>query len=220
MSDPILSNNSIVQFKAANIPIGLESFEEIISDEDTSELIYTERYRKPEWPGGMSGVTILLGYDLGYATHEKVDHDLGGKISPQMLVACQSCVGIRGLAAHIKMLEVHNLIDLPFTLALDIFLKNDIPSWLATNDRLLPNMIKLSPNRRGVLLSLSYNRGPTYNMQGDRYKEMRQIKSDMANEKFNDISTQLRSMARLWPVGNGVHSRRFREAALWDKFPT
>jgi hypothetical protein len=220
MTDTILTDASIAQFKAANLPIGLESFEEIISDEDTSEIVYEERYKKPEWPGGASGVTILLGYDLGYATHDKVQHDLGGKISPAMLAACQSCVGIKGVAAHNQMLRVRDAIDLPFSLALDVFLNNDIPSWLATNDHLLPNMIKLSPNRRGVLLSLSYNRGASYNLQGDRYREMRQIKSDMANEKFNDISAQLRSMARLWPVGNGVHSRRYREANLWDKFPT
>ena len=217
--DRILSEASIAQFKAANLPIGLESFELIIEEEDTSEWFYEKRYERPEWPGGSSGVTILLGYDLGYAIHDKVDHDLKGKISNEMLEACQSCVGIRGIAAHKKMLEVHDKIILPWSLALDIFLKNDIPEWLETNDHILPNMIKLSPNRRGVLLSLSYNRGASYNLQGNRYLEMRAIKSDMANEKFNNISAQLRSMARLWPPGNGVHSRRYREAALWDKFP-
>lgn len=219
MSDAILSDASIAQFHAANLPIGLESFEEIIADEDTSEYYYEKRYTKPEWPGGASGVTILLGYDLGYATHDKVQHDIGGKIPASMLAACQSCVGITGILAHTKMLQVHNQIDLPWSLALDVFLHNDIPIWLATNDHLLPNMVKLSPNRRGILLSLSYNRGASYNLQGDRYREMRQIKIDLANEKFNDISAQLRSMARLWPVGNGVHSRRLREAAIWDKFP-
>lgn len=219
MSDPILSDASIELFKAANLPIGLESFEELIADENTSEKYYEQRYRKPEWPGGSSGVTILLGYDLGYCTHAKVDKDLKGRIPDNMLSVIQSCVGITGIHAHTKMLHVHNKIDLPWSLALDIFLHNDIPEWLATNDRYLPNMIKLSPNRRGVLLSLSYNRGPSYDLAGDRYREMRQIKSDMANEKFNNISTQLRSMSRLWSVGNGVHSRRLREAALWDKFP-
>jgi hypothetical protein len=219
MSDKILSDASIKQFQDADIPIGLESLEEIVSDEDTSEYFYEQRYRKPEWPGGASGVTILLGYDLGYATHDKVNKDLGGKIPNVMLAACQSCVGITGTAAHNKMLSVHNQIDLPWSLAWDVFLHNDIPNWLATNDHLLPNMAKLSPNRRGILLSLSYNRGASYNNQGDRYREMRQIKADMANERFNDISAQLRSMARLWPVGNGVHSRRYREAAIWDRFP-
>lgn len=220
MSDKILSDASIAQFHEANLPIGLESFEEIIADEDTSEYYYEQRYRKPEWPGGSSGVTILLGYDLGYATHDKVNRDLKGKIFDSMLAACQSCVGITGIRAHTKMLEVHDKIDLSWHLALDVFLHNDIPEWLATNDHILPNMTKLSPNRRGILLSLSYNRGASYNLQGDRYREMRAIKSDMANEHFNNISAQLRSMARLWPAGNGVHSRRLREAAIWDKFPT
>lgn len=218
MSDQILSDASIAQFKAANLRIGLESFEEIIADEDTSEYYYSKRYSKPEWPGGASGVTILLGYDLGYATHDKVNKDLKGKIPDSMLSACQSCVGIRGTSAHNKMIQIHNQIDLPWSVALDVFLHNDIPEWLATNDHILPNMSKLSPNRRGILLSLSYNRGASYNLQGDRYREMRAIKADMSNENFNNISAQLRSMSRLWPVGNGVHSRRLREAAIWDKF--
>ena len=43
---------------------------------------------------------LMLGYDLGYATHAKVDADLKGKIPDAMLAACHSCVGIRGTAAH------------------------------------------------------------------------------------------------------------------------
>ena len=68
------------------------------------------------------------------------------------------------------------------------------------------------------MLSLSYNRGASYTLQGDRYKEMRYIKADMAAERFDDIGYQLRAMARLWPIGNGVHPRRYREAAIWDKW--
>lgn len=216
----ILSDASIELFKAANLPIGLESFEELIADENTSEKYYEQRYRKPEWPGGRSGVTILIGFDLGYTTKDDVIRLLRGKISDGMLIDILSCVGIRGSFAHTKMLSVHDKIDLPWSLALDIFLNHDIPKWLATNKHVLPNVHLLSPNRQGVLLSLSYNRGASYDLKGDRYKEMRAIKADMTNKKFNDISHQLRSMARLWPLSNGVHGRRLREAALWDKFPT
>jgi hypothetical protein len=217
MADAVLDDAAIAQVNAANLPISLPSIEEIIADEDTSEFIYTKRYSKPEWPGGESGVTILLGYDLGYATHDKVDTDLKGKIPDAMLAACQSVVGIRGAPAYDAMLRVHNEIDIGWSVALGVFLSNDMPAWIATCQKYLPNFDLLSPDCKGVLVSLAYNRGPSFDNAGDRYREMRAIKADMVAEHFADVSNQLRSMARLWPPNNGVHSRRFREAALWDK---
>jgi hypothetical protein len=46
---------------------------------------------------------------------------------------------------------------------------------------------------------------------------MRAIKADMISKHFKDIPNQLRAMARLWPPSNGVHGRRFLEAALFEK---
>lgn len=217
MADQILSDASIAQFNAAKLPISLAAFEEIVSDEDTSESFYNGHYRHPEWPGGASGVTIALGYDLGYASKDKITKDYKGKIPDTMLNACLSVSGITGSAAHDAMLRVRSSIDIPWPVALDVFIHNDIPQWLATNDKILPNMNMLTPDCRGVLLSLSYNRGASYDRSGDRYREMRAIKADMNLKHFSDVSNQLRSMSRLWPVGNGVHSRRLREASLWDK---
>lgn len=217
MPDAVLDDVAISLIKSVNLPISLASIEEIIADEDTSEFIYNKRYSKPEWPGGQSGVTILLGYDLGYATHDKVNADLKGKIPDAMLAACQSVVGIKGAAAHDATIRVHSLIDIPFNVALDVFLHNDMPSWIATVRKYLPNTEDLPPDCLGVLTGLAYNRGPSFNNSGDRYREMRAIKTDMVAKNFADVSHQLRSMARLWPTTNGVNSRRFREANLWDQ---
>ena len=217
MADQYLDDASIAQIKAANLPISFAAFEEIIADEDSSEFFYKQHYQRPEWPGAASGVTILLGYDLGYATHAKVDADLRGKIPDAMLAACQSCVGITGLRAHDAMLRVRNLIDLPWSVALDVFLHRDMPEWIATVRKVLPNTEKLSADCLGALVSLVYNRGASFDSNGDHYREMRAIKADMADSNFKDIPNQLRAMSRLWPTSNGVHSRRFREAALFEK---
>lgn len=217
MADAILDDAAIAQVKAAGLPISLVSIEEIIADEDTSEFVYAKRYSKPEWPGGQSGVTIMLGYDLGYANHTKIDTDLKGKIPDAMLAACHSVSGFTGPEAHDAMLRVHSLIDIPWPVAFGVFLANDMPAWIATVVKYLPNTDLISPDCLGVLTSIAYNRGASFNNAGDRYREMRSIKTDMGSKNFADVSHQIRSMARLWPVGNGVHSRRLREANLWDQ---
>lgn len=217
MADAILDDASIALVAAANLPIGLISVEEIIREEDSSEAYFKAHYQLPEWPGGASGVTILLGFDLGYTTHDRLDALLKGKIPDAMLAACQSCVGITGPAAHDAMMRVRNLIDLPWSVALDVFLHNDMPLWIATCQKYLPNFDQLPPDCKGMLVSLAYNRGASFNNIGDRYREMRAIKADMVSKNFKDIPNQFISMARLWPSNNGVHGRRLREAAIFQK---
>lgn len=216
MSDSVMDDASIALVKDANLPIGLASIEEIIREEDSSEWYFIKHYQQPEWPGGASGVTIMLGYDLGYANPEKIHRDLGGKISADMLAACVACSGITGAAAHEQMLRVRSRINIPWLVSLDVFLHNDMPEWIATVRKYLPNTELLPPDCLGILVSLAYNRGPSFNAGGDRAREMRAIKADMAAKNFADIPNQLRSMARLWPSSSGVHGRRFREATIYQ----
>jgi hypothetical protein len=217
MADSILDDQAIAVVKAANLPIGLASIEEIIAEEDSSEAYYTRHYQSPEWPGGASGVTIMLGYDLGYATPDKITKDLKGKISDAMLAACISCSGIHGSAAYGTMMRVRSLISIPFVVALDVFLHTDMPEWIATARHYLANTELLPPDCLGAIVSVIYNRGASFNSAGDRYREMRAIKADMASKNFADIPNQFRSMARLWPSTSGVHGRRYREAAIFEK---
>src|SRR5438445_6447594 len=142
--------------------------------------------------------------------------DLGGKIPQGMLDACFSVVGIKGSAAHDAMLRVRDRIAVPFPVALDVFLHRDMPEWINTVRQYLPNTDMLPPDCLGVLVSLAYNRGASFNNQGDRYREMRAIRADMASRNFADVPNQLRAMARLCPPTSGVHGRRYRAAALFE----
>ena len=216
MSDSVMDDASIALVKAANLPIGLASIEEIIREEDSSEWYFIKHYQQPEWPGGSSGVTVMLGYDLGYANAEKIHNDLDGKIPPEMVAACVACSGITGGAAHDAMLRFRSRINIPWLVALDVFLHNDMPEWTTTVRKYLPNTDLLPPDCLGMLVSLAYNRGPSFNAGGDRAREMRAIKADMGAKNFADIPNQLRAMARLWPSTSGVHGRRFREATIFQ----
>lgn len=215
MTDKVLDDESIAIVKAANLPISLEAIEEIIFEEDSSEWYYLKCYQHPEWPGGRSGITIALGYDLGYASPAKIHSDFDGLLDPKMVELMCSLSGHVGTRAHLDLARVRGAIVVPWSVALKVFLKHDMPAWIATVRNVLPNTQKLGPTCLGILVSLAYNRGASFSMVGDRYREMRAIKADMANSHFADIPNQLRSMARLWT--GGVHARRLREAALFEK---
>ncbi len=215
MADKIMDDESLAIVAAANLPISLEAIEEIIFEEDSSEWYYNKVFQHPEWPGGMSGITIALGYDLGYATPLKIHQDFDGLIAPDMLQVMVGVSGLTGTAAHNVLARVRQLIVIPWSVALQVFLKRDMPAWIATVRHTLPNTELLNPTCLGVLVSLAYNRGASFGLPGDRYREMRAIKADMSLKHFADIPAQFRSMARLWT--GGVHSRRLREAALFEK---
>ena len=217
MPDQILDDASIELVKSKNFSISLAAIEEIIFEEDTSEFYYNKIYQRPEWPGGASGVTIGLGYDLGYATKDKVIKDFKGKIPDDMLNALLSVVGITGTSANRVMLKVKSKISIPWDVALDVFLNNDIPEWINTVNHVLDNTNLLSPDCLGALVSLAYNRGASFHRTGDRYKEMRAIAADMSTKNFKDIPNQFKLMSRLWPKSSGVYKRRFREASLFEK---
>ena len=98
-----------------------------------------------------------------------------------------------------------------------VFIGRDMPKWEAIVSRALPNTAKLAPDSFGALVSLAYNRGPSFSNTGDRYREMRAIKDHMAKEQFAEIPGEFRSMRRLWPTVTGLRNRRDHEAALFEK---
>lgn len=199
--------------------ISQKAINHIIAEEVSSPAYYERHYRRPEWPGGASGVTVGVGYDLGYASKEKIRQDWGPHVSAQMIAIMQSCAGVKGASAKALLPSVRNQIDIPWSAANDVFIKRDVPQWTATlYNSLGPNCDLLTPTCLGIEVGLIYNRGAGgFNSAGDRYVEMRAIKADVLAKNFNDIPRQHDSMARLW-VGTsvaGVAGRRHREAALF-----
>jgi GH24 family phage-related lysozyme (muramidase) len=98
-----------------------------------------------------------------------------------------------------------------------VFLGRDMPKWEAIVIKALPNATQLAPDSFGALVSLAYNRGPSFSTVGDRYREMRAIRDHLANQQFDEIPDDFRSMRRLWPNVVGLRNRRDHEAALFEK---
>ena len=188
----------------------------IVATEVTSQAYYEKKYRKPEWPGGASGVTIAVGYDLGYANEDKIRRDWTGKISDDMVDCLVKYAGLSGEKAHARLAEACREIDIPWAVAYDVFSNIDMPYWSAKVKSSLSNTDKLSEDSFGALVSLAYNRGASFSMTDDRRKEMRSIKKHMANEDFDKIPAEFRSMKRLWPTMRGLVNRRESEAKLFE----
>ncbi len=195
------------------------AFDLIVAEEVSSQATYNARYQHPERPGGASGITVGIGYDCGYSTPARIRTDWGGHIPGSMVNELVGVAGLTGDGAQAALAGIRPQVSVPWVSAIDVFANTDIPRWAATVRKALPNCDKLSPDCFGALVSLAYNRGASFAMAGDRYAEMRAIRSHMATSNFAKIPGDIRSMKRLWttPSVRGVARRRDHEADLFQK---
>lgn len=205
MTDP-------VKLKSSQAAIDL-----IVMEEVSSQAAYQKLYQHPEWPGGMSGVTIGIGYDCGYSTAATIAADWGDKLPPEVVKCLEDVAGIHGSPASSYAHQLRGAVTVPWEAAMAVFQQRDMPKWEQTVAHALPNTDKLSPDSFGALVSLAYNRGASFSLQGDRYTEMRDIHALMAAGQFDRIPDEFRSMKRLWPNTVGLRNRRDHEAALFAK---
>lgn len=198
--------------------ISQDAFDLIVSSEVSGRAAYERGYRRPERPGGQSGITVGIGYDCGYATAAVIRQDWSGKIADAMVAALCGVAGLKGAAAQNRLACVRGKVDVPWGAALDVFSNVSIPKYLRSCHA-LEHFDELPPDCKGVLLSLVYNRGASFSQPGPRYAEMRAIRADMAARRFADIPRQLRGMKRLWTAASvrGVAIRREQEARLFER---
>ena len=199
--------------------ISQAAFDLIVEFEVSGEAAYNKLYRRPTWPKGASGVTIGIGYDCGYSTAAQIRSDWGGLLSPSMVAALASVAGLTGSRAQAALATVRDKVDVPWTAALAVFSNTSLPKYVALAAK-LPNWDKLSPDCKGALVSLVYNRGASFSNAGARYQEMRNIKAHMAAERFSAIPAELRNMKRIWagdPGMRGLLVRRDKEADLFGR---
>lgn len=189
-------------------------------DQETGGKAYYNRYNtRPTWPGAESGVTVGIGYDLGQTPTATIRADWQGRVPDTVLGLMLSCSGIKGAAAKPLAAKMRPKFAITWEVANAVHEEKVWPRWEKRVAAALPNFNLLSPDCMGVLTGLCFNRGVSFNSSGDRYREMRAIKADMASQNFEDIPAQLRSMKRLWK-GKGVDGllkRRDAEADLFEE---
>jgi GH24 family phage-related lysozyme (muramidase) len=169
------------------------------------------------WPGGFSGVTLGIGYDLGYVTMDQFESDWGERIGRPAVNRLRVAVGLRGPRARGR---AHEFADIrvrrpPSEL---VFIERTLPLTALRTAQAFPGFEALPLDAQGALVSLVYNRGASMiDRPGeDRRREMRAVRRAVAEGDLPEIARQIRSMQRLW-VGRGLDGlirRRDAEAAL------
>lgn len=189
-----------------------------LSPRSVELIAKSEGFDQPgKWPGYKSGITIGVGYDLGYCTRQQLYKDWKGKIPDHQLARLSNAIGLKGQAARSAASQFRD-IQIPQNAAMDVFQNSTLPKYYQQACQAFPGLDRLPPDAQGALTSIVFNRGAA--MSGDRRLEMRQIRDAVAGYNgqgsLDYIAGRIQSMKRLW-VGQGVDGllvRRDREAAL------
>ncbi|HEY8561220.1 MAG TPA: hypothetical protein VIL74_12665 [Pyrinomonadaceae bacterium] len=199
--------------------VSKRALDKIVEYEVISEAAYTKKFQKPIYPGGDSGATIGIGYDLGYNTKTQIDADWRGKIADADLDLLKTAAGVKGAAAAALIPSLKS-VSVPFAAAREVFYVSTLPRFAKETRGIYPGVEKLPADAQGALLSLVYNRGAS--LAGDRRREMKEICQCVAARNLDAIAAQIVAMKRLWDVAKlgGLHRRREEEAALVKKART
>lgn len=172
------------------------------------------------WPGNQSGITLGAGYDLGYTPILEFQKDWKEHLSQDAIARLSLACGKKGSSAAAIAKQFRD-ITITKAAALDVFTRATLPKWCAAAGRAFPGINLLPAVVQGVLVSLVFNRGTSFD--GPRRVEMRTIRSDIAKLSRQEISERdairriaaaINAMQRLWPSTPGLQRRRREEAAL------
>jgi GH24 family phage-related lysozyme (muramidase) len=166
-----------------------------------------------DWPGGASGITIGIGYDLGYESAGDFEKDWKAILGDGDFTTLSQVLGLKGADAQAKASGLKT-IKIKSADADQVFLERSVPKYQALTQQAFPGVDALPADAQGALFSLVYNRGTS--MNGDSRKEMRAIRDAVPNGDLQEIANQLRAMKRLWEGKglDGLLKRRDAEADL------
>lgn len=186
----------------------------IVAFEVGSPQVYERKYRRPIWPGAQSGVTIGIGYDLGYNSASIIAQDWAASPHAMRLA---TAAGITGPLARAEAARLADVV-IEYGLARQVFDQTVVIRYHRLARRVFnPRHFDALPcNARGALISLVFNRGGS--LAGERRREMRHIRDVcLPAQDVHCIATQIRAMTRIWigtDIERGMHKRRYAEADL------
>ncbi len=158
---------------AFSLEVSARSLSHIVKFEISSKTNYEKKLRRPTWPGGSSGVTIGIGYDIGMTSKKQIKSDWEGWITDIDLERLLTAQGITGAAAR-QLARTLSNIDIPFELAENVFYRSTLPRFARLTRATYPGVHRIPADAEGMLLSLVYNRGTS--LSGSRRTEMAAIK--------------------------------------------
>ena len=190
--------------------LSTKGIQAIINWETSGEEYYK---KNPIWPGGESGVTIGVGWDLGHTPVFETSRAWAPHLDSATLALLVSVSGRKGEAAKEVLKHVRHLV-ISWTSALSVFENVTLPTWYMRTLRIYPQVVDLPGDCAAALVSLCFNRGTS--LSGERRREMCNIQALLRTGNLKEIPKQLREMKRLWPTVEGLRNRRIQEADLFE----
>lgn len=193
----------------------MTGLEWIVKFEISSEAYYNRHLKHPTWPGGASGVTIGIGYDLGYVSAAQMRRDWRGKIADAEIKSLEKVCRLKGEDARKKVsLASIKSVTVSLENASQVFYFSSLPTYAAKCLKAYPGVEKLPADAQAALLSLVFNRGTR--KSGSVRREMKAIEPLIVIADLEGIAQQILSMKRLWEGKglDGLLRRREREAGL------
>ena len=183
------------------------------------ENYYNKFLKNPAWPGEQSGVTIGVGYDLGYVNKTEFSEDWKD-LPKEIFDRLYKVVGIKGYNAKNLIRGLRDIV-IPWELSLQVFNNKTVAKFWNLTKNTFPNFDNLPEDAKGGLVSLVFNRGSA--LEGDRRREMKLIRDGMRitntfdQKALSFIANQIRNMKRIWIGGSiekGMSRRRDAEAKI------
>lgn len=164
---------------------------------------------RPYWPGGVSGVTLDPGVDLGHATAELVESVYGPMLTATQMRQLRRTFGLKGQDAKDVLREMPELrqISISHEQALAAMPLTARPYWDGIRERFRVLSRQATPaSVQTVLLSLAYNRG----IRNQRLEPLAQLL------QANDWAGAANAIGRMQQNHQleGIRRRRRQEAAI------
>lgn len=191
-----------------------KSIDFIIQHEIGGRTYYDKVLQRPTCPGGESGITIGVGYDLGYTTTQQFIKDWGLNLTIENINTLKPVIGLKGSKAKEKLKGDILNVKIPYNVAYDVFVKNDVPRYFRMAKKIYPQLEQLNEDTQGALVSMVFNRGTS--LVGDSRTEMRAIVDLVAKKDYEGIAEEIEKSKRLWEHKglDGLVIRREAEADM------
>lgn len=212
---PQTTGTAIIQASAGSC-IPERAVDLIIAFEVGSPETYQAKYRAPIYPGGASGPTVGVGYDLGHAMSTVVMRDW--EKSPHA-ARMATASGVFGPELSPEWVKRNADIAIEWGLARQVFDQTNLLAHCRIAERSFGDGLdRLEPNCKGAVVSVVFNRGGS--MKGESRREMRVIRDTcLTTGDESCVADQIRSMARInkgTSIERGITRRRNKEAELCE----
>jgi hypothetical protein len=174
---------------------------------------YNKYLKHPSYPGGESGVTIGIGYDMGYNAASQFATDWKNILDAGSYTRLALHLGKKSSIAKTAISSIKD-IEIPWESAEVVFKNNTLPRFINETKKAFPGSENLHPDAFGALVSLVFNRGGS--VSGSSRVEMLNIRNLIPSKDYEAIANEIKKMKRLW-IGKGLDgllTRRDDEASL------